>query len=139
MGSWYWIGVAAGIGTAAGMAIATLVPVGRAGAGLAAVLGAAAGLGLGLLVGDWIAAVAGAVGGALGALSTVPVIVAAIRGGGTRLGVAAWILAAGVLVAALAFVPGLGYAEAVVAPLLAHRLRKRTTGRYAGLRILAKD
>ena len=63
MGSWYWIGVAAGIGTAAGMAIATVVPVGRAGAGLAAVLGAGAGLGLGLLVGDWIAAVAGAVGG----------------------------------------------------------------------------
>ena len=139
MGSWYWIGVAAGIGTAAGMAIATLVPVGRAGAGLAALLGAGAGLGLGLLVGDWIAAAAGAVGGALGALSTVPIVVAAIRGGGTRLGVAAWILAASVLVAALAFVPGLGYAEAVVAPLLAHRLRKRTTARYAGLRILARD
>ena len=95
MGSWYWIGVAAGIGTAAGMAIATLVPVGRAGVGLAALLGAGAGLGLGLLVGGWIAAAAGAVGGALGALSTVPVIVAAIRGGGTRLGVAAWILGAG--------------------------------------------
>ena len=45
---------------------------------------------------------------------------------------AAWILAAGVLVAALAFVPGLGYAEAVVAPLLAHRLRKRTTGPLRG-------
>jgi len=67
------------------------------------------------------------------------VIVAAIRAGGSRLGVAVWILAAAVLVAALAFVPGLGYAEAVAAPLLAHRLRKRTAGRYAGLRILAKD
>src|SRR3954452_23092228 len=125
MGSWYWIGVAAGIGTAAGMAIATVVPVGRAGAGLATALGAGAGFGIGLLLGHWIAAVAGLVGGTLGALSTVPVIVAAIRSGGTRLGVAAWVLAAAVLVAALAFVPGLGYVEAVAAPLLAHRLRKR--------------
>lgn len=139
MGNWYWIGAAAGIGIAAGMAIATLVPVGPAGAGLAAVLGAAAGFGLGLLVGDWIAAVVGAVGGALGSLSTVPVIAAAVRGGGTRLGVAVWILGAAVLVAGLAFVPGLGYVEAVGAPLLAHRLRKRTAGRYAGLRILARD
>src|SRR3954464_2038885 len=92
MGSWYWIGVAAGIGTAAGMAIATLVPVGRAGAGIAAVLGAGAGLGLGLLVGDWIAAAVGAVGGALGALSAVPVVANAVRGGGTRLGIGVWVI-----------------------------------------------
>ena len=140
MGSWYWIGVAAGIGTAAGMAIATLVPVGRAGAGLAALLGAGAGLGLGLLVGDWIAAAAGAVGGALGALSTVPVIVAAIRGGGTRLG-------SGRLDSRA---PGCWSRRSPSSRASATRRRwsrrcSRTacasapTGRYAGLRILAKD
>ena len=62
----------------------------RAGVGAALPsLGAAAGLGLGLLVGDWV-------GGrgrqrraaALGALSSVPVVAAAVRGGGTRLGMA---------------------------------------------------
>src|SRR3954464_5832057 len=78
MGSWYWIGVAAGIGTAAGMAIATLVPVRRPGAGMAALIGAAAGRGLGLLVGDWIAPAAGAAGGALAAHAPDPVIAAAI-------------------------------------------------------------
>lgn len=139
MGTWYWIGVAAGLGTAAGIALATVVPPGRAGAGLAAVLGAAAGLGLGLLVGDWVAAIVGAVAGAAGALSAVPVVTAALRGGGTRLGVAAFVLLGALLAAALAFVPALGYVEAVAAPLLAHRLRARAAGRYAGLRILAKD
>src|SRR5262245_60625912 len=99
MGTWYWIGVAAGLGVAAGIALATVVPPGAAGAGVAAVLGAAAGLGLGLLVGEWAAAVVGAVGGLLGALSAVPVVATALRGGGTRLGIAAFVILAAMLVA----------------------------------------
>ena len=39
----------------------------------------------------------------------------------------------------VAFVPALGFVEAVAAPVLALRLRGRGGGRYAGLRILAKD
>jgi hypothetical protein len=42
-------------------------------------------------------------------------------------------------VAALAFAPFVGYAEAVALPFLAVRARKRRPGRYAGLRSLARD
>jgi len=69
----------------------------------------------------------------------VPVVAGALRGGGTRLGVAALVALAGLAVAALGLVPGLGYLEAAAAPLLALRLRRRGGRRYAGLRILAKD
>ena len=42
-------------------------------------------------------------------------------------------------VAALAFVPLVGYLEAVALPVLAARARRRRPGRYAGLRSLARD
>jgi len=141
MGQWYWIGVAAGLGTGAGVAIGALIPEGRKGAGaaVAALLAVAAGVGIGLVAGDWAEAAAGAIGGLLGSVASVPIVAGALRGGGTRLGVAAFVALAGLVVAGLAFVPALGYPEAVVAPLLALRLRRRGSGRYAGLRILAKD
>ena len=140
MGAWYWIGVASGLGVAAGIAFAALVP-GKpvTAAAIAAALGVSAGIGIGLLVGGWWEAVGGAIGGFLGALAAVPIVAAAVRGGGTRFGVGAIVLLAGLGVAALAFVPGVGYAEAVLAPLFAHRIRRRGDRRYAGLRILAKD
>jgi hypothetical protein len=47
--------------------------------------------------------------------------------------------AASLAVAALAFIPFVGYLEAVLAPVLGERLRRRASGRYAGLRVLAKD
>ena len=141
MGSWYWIGLATGIGVGAGIAIGALLPEGRRGvaAGLAAVLGVAAGIGVGQLVGGWAEAAGAGSGGLLGAVSSVPIVAGALRGGGTRLGVAAFVALAGLVVAALGLVPGLGYGEAVAAPLLALRLRGRSGKRYAGLRILAKD
>jgi hypothetical protein len=141
MGSWYWIGLATGIGVGAGTAIGSLLPEGRPGvvAGLAAVLGVAAGIGIGLLIGGWPEAAGGGSGGLLGAVSSVPIVAGALRGGGTRLGVAALVALAGLVVAALGLVPGLGYGEAVAAPLLAVRLRSRVGKRHAGLRILAKD
>jgi hypothetical protein len=46
---------------------------------------------------------------------------------------------AAVVTAGLAFVPALGYLEAVVLPALALRLRRREPERYAGLRTLARD
>jgi hypothetical protein len=138
MGGWYWIGVAAGLGAGAGIAFGALVPEGIY-AGLAILLGIAGGIGIGLLVGDWAEAAGGGTGGLLGAVAAVPIVVGALRGGGTRLGVATFVVLAGLLVAALAFVPALGYAEAAAAPLLALRLRGRAGRRYAGLRILARD
>jgi hypothetical protein len=41
--------------------------------------------------------------------------------------------------AALAAVPVFGYVEALVVPVLALRMRRGGGGRYAGLRILARD
>src|SRR4051812_21644484 len=116
MGGWYWIGVAAGLGAGAGIALGALVPEGIY-AGIAILLGIAAGIAIGLLVGDWAEAAGGGTGGLLGALAAMPVVLGALRSGGTRLGVAALIALAGLVVAALAFVPALGYAEAALAPL----------------------
>jgi hypothetical protein len=141
MGGWYWIGVASGIGVGIGIALGSLLPEGRTGlsAGVAALLGVAAGIGIGHLVGGWAEAAGGGSGGLLGAVSSVPIVAGALRGGGTRLGVAAIVALTGLAAAALGFIPGLGYLEAVAAPALALRLRRRGGQRYAGLRILAKD
>jgi len=141
LGAWYWIGVAAGLGTGVGIALGSLGPEGRVGtgAGLAAALAVGAGIGIGLaLPGGWDDAAAGGAGALLGAAASVPIVARALRAGGTRLGVAIFVALAGVVAAALGFVPGLGYAEAVAAPLLAEFARRRGGGRYAGLRILAK-
>jgi hypothetical protein len=140
LGSWYWIGLATGLGVGAGIAIGALLPEGRVGvaAGIAALLAVAAGIGIGQLVGGWPEAAGGGSGGLLGAVSSVPIVAGALRGGGTRFGVAALVALAGLVVAALGLVPGVGYVEAVAAPLLALRLRGRGGSRYAGLRILAK-
>jgi hypothetical protein len=141
MGSWYWIGLAAGIGVGIGIAFAALLPArrGALSAAVAAVLGAAAGVGVGLLLGGWGEGAGGGAGGLLGAASSVPLVAGALRGGGTRLGVAAILATAGLAAAALGLVPGLGYLEAAAAPVLALRLRRGGGKRYAGLRILAKD
>jgi hypothetical protein len=41
--------------------------------------------------------------------------------------------------ALLAFIPVVGYIEAVTAPVVGGRLRRRAGEKYAGLRVLAKD
>jgi hypothetical protein len=141
MGSWYWIGVAAGVGTGVGIALGALIPEGRPGVRLflASALAVAAGIGIGLLIGGWWEAAAGAIGGLLGALASVPVVAAALRRGGTRLGLALLVAMAGVIVAGIAFIPVVGYAEAAAIPLFAHWVSRRGPDRHAGLRILAKD
>ena len=141
MGSWYWIGVAAGLGTGAGVAIGALIPEGRTGVrvALAALLAVAAGIGIGFAVGNWAEAAAAAIGGLLGAVASVPIIARAVRGGGTRFGVAVLVALAGLVIAGFAFVPAVGYLEAVVVPLYALRLTRRGPDRHAGLRILARD
>ena len=138
MGDWYSVGVFAGLGVALGIAVAGLIGDRRAavaGPVLAAILGAAAGL----VLADPEEAVAGAVGGLLGGLGSIGLVRGALGRGGTRSATAAFVLLGAMVVAALAFVPVLGYVEALALPVLGLRLRRRAGKRYAGLRTLAGD
>ena len=135
MGGWYWIGVSAGLGAAVGVFAAGIV--GRA--LLTGALAAAAGVGIGLAVHGWGDGAAGAVGGFLGALGAATVVRGALGRGGTRGGTGVLVAGAALLVAGLAFVPVVGFLEALALPALAARLRRRSPERYAGLRTLARD
>ncbi|MCW2977555.1 MAG: hypothetical protein JWM06_2836 [Actinomycetia bacterium] len=144
MGSWYWIGVCAGLGAGAGVLLAGLAGAARTALIAAGVVALAAGAGIGFAVdgrwpGGWGDVVAGVLGGLAGAFGAAQIVRGALRRGGTRGGTAALIAGAAILVAAIALVPALGYLEAVALPALAARLRKRAPERYAGLRTLAKD
>jgi hypothetical protein len=139
VGAWYTIGLFAGLGAAIGVLLVGLLASLRSGAALALVVAAAAGVGLGFAFQTWQEAVAGGIGAALGALGAGRLVAGALGRGGTRGGTALLVGGAAVVVAALAFVPVLGYLEALALPLLAARLRARAGGRYEGLRILAKD
>jgi hypothetical protein len=135
MGGWYTIGILAGLGAAFGVLAAGLVPRFV----VAAIAALAAGVLVGLLVFGWPEAIAGAVGGVLGSLGATPVVSGALRRGGTRGGTALLVGAFALVVAALAFVPVLGYLEAAALPALGRRLRRREPDRHAGLRTLARD
>jgi hypothetical protein len=135
VGTWYTIGLLVGVGVALGLA-ATAV-VGRAVVGLVA--GAIVAAAIGYLVFGWPEAVGGAVGAACGALGSAPLVAGTLRRGGTRGGTAALLVGAAVVVAALALIPVVGYLEAVAAPLLGLRLRRRAPDTHAGLRTLARD
>ena len=139
MGDWYWIGVCAGLGVGVGVLVAGLLGATRT--LLAVALVAAGGLGvlIGLGLGEWDEAVGGGAGGVLGGLGSARVVAGTLRRGGTRFGTALVLAAAGVVVAALAWIPALGYLEAAVVPALAARLRGRAPERFAGLRTLARD
>jgi hypothetical protein len=135
MGGWYWIGVLAGIGVAIGILAAGVVPRVLVAAALGAVAGAAIGYG----VFGWPEAVSGGIGGVAGGVGAAPVVAGSLKRGGTRLGLAGLVALIAIAAAAIAFIPGLGYLEAVVMPLFAVRVRRRTPERYAGLRTLARD
>jgi hypothetical protein len=139
MGEWYWIGVAVGIGAGVGVLFAGVLGGDRRWVVAALVLGAAAGAAIGFAIDDWDEAVGGGVGGFAGALGAVQVALGTIRRGGTRAGTAVLFALGAIGVAALGWVPGVGYLEAAVLPALGLRLRKRSSGRFAGLRILARD
>jgi hypothetical protein len=144
MGSWYWIGVCAGLGAGVGVLLAGFAGAARAALIAAGVLALAAGAGIGFGIdarwpGGWGDIVAGVLGGLAGTLGAAQIVSGALRRGGTRGGTAALVAGGALVVAALALVPVLGYLEAVALPALAARLRKRATERYAGLRTLAKD
>ncbi len=138
MGSWYSVGVFVGLGVALGIGAAAGLG-GRRASLMAPFVAAAAGVVLGIVLGDAEEAAAGGVGGLLGGAGTLELVGGALRRGGTRIAIALLVALGALVVAALAFVPGLGYVEAVVVPALGMRLRRRGAKRYAGLRTLARD
>jgi hypothetical protein len=138
MGDWYTIGLSLGVGLGLGVILSGLIGVNVAGLAGALVVGTGIGLVVGLAVGDTAQAIAGAIGGFLGALTAAAVVFGARRRGATRMGLAAFVGMGGVLIALLALIPIVGYVEAAVLPLLAGRMRGRQAARYAGLRTLAK-
>jgi len=144
MGTWYWIGVCVGIGVAVGVVHASFWGKGRGSAILVSCSAIAIGLALGWIISDsqpgsWAdrgGAVAGVV---LGLLGAIPVVVGALRRGGTRAGTMMLLAGAALVLAGIAFIPAAGFLVAIVLPALALLLRRKRPERYAGLRTLAKD
>lgn len=135
MGSWYWIGVCAGLGAALGVLALGALRDSRVALPVTLVSAAV----VGWLLGEWPGAIAGAVGGVLGAVGATPTVSGALARGGTRGGTALLVGAAALVLAALSFVPVLGYLLALALPVLGLRARRRAGERHAGLRILARD
>jgi hypothetical protein len=135
MGSWYTIGILVGLGTSLGVAAAgvlrRLIP--------AALIAAAVAVAIGLAFWQWDEATGGLVGAVCGTFGSAPLVAGALRRGGTRGGTATLLGLASLVGAGLAFVPVLGYLEAIAVPLLGARLRRRAPDRHAGLRSLARD
>ena len=135
MGAWYTIGILVGLGAAIGVAAAgtlrRLIP--------AAALACAAAVAIGFAFWQWDEAVGGLVGALAGVFGSAPLVAGALRRGGTRGGTATLLVLVSLVGAALAFVPVLGYLEALAVPVLGARLRRRAPDRHAGLRSLARD
>jgi hypothetical protein len=139
MGDWYTIGVALGLGTALGVLFAGLLSATPLGRIAAVVLAGAAGALAGALIEDWTEIGGGVIGGLVGAVAAAVVVAGALRRGGTRGGLALIVAGIAAGLALLSFVPVAGYLIAVAVPVLALRLRRTQSDRYAGLRTLAKD
>jgi hypothetical protein len=145
VGSWYWIGVSAGLGAAVGILVAATVGaavrVFLLAAGVAAIL-AGAGLGFGIdewQAGGWADVALGAGGALLGLLGAAPTVSGALRRGGTRVGTGALVGGAAFVAAAVAWIPAAGYVVPLALLALALLLRRARPERYAGLRTLARD
>ena len=139
MGLWYWLGVALGLGVALCASVGALLAPFRGAALLSAILAALGGYGLAaLLFLGPVAALAGAAGGIAGGILSAELARRTLKRGGTRGATAILLLGAALVVAALAFVPALGYIEFVLAVILALRLGRGGGDRFAGLRTLAR-
>lgn len=121
---WYLLGLALGLGVAAG------IP------------GLPRQEGRGFAVG--MVTVVAVASGVIAALAVVWAVFATLIG--VAVGVFSYrklarpaVPAASLAVAGLSLVPVLGYVVAAFSPVLGERLRRRAAGRYAGLRVLAKD
>lgn len=143
MNDWYEIGMALGMGLAAGVLAAGVVGTWRAG-WIVSVLGAAAiGVGAGLLVRAWLDTGSGplpgaVIGGVIGAVSAGLIARGAMRHGGTAGGTAFLLVSASVALVLIALIPVAGYVMAVVLPVLALRRNRGAPDRHAGLRSLSK-
>jgi hypothetical protein len=135
----YWLGVFLGLGVAIGVLLAGLLGASRAGLLVAVAVAAVAAFVVGLVLAEEPEAAAGAIGGIFGAAATAEIVRGALRRGGARWGTAVLVAAGAVAVAALAFVPLVGYLETLALPALAIRMRRGVPERYAGLRTLARD
>jgi hypothetical protein len=139
MGSWYWIGVCAGLGVAVGVLLAAVFAGTRVALPAAVVLAAGIGVLIGFALGEWDEALGGGVGGVLGAIGSTQLVTGTMRRGGARFGIAVFVALAALVLAAIAWIPIAGYLEAALVPAFAARLRGRAPERYAGLRSLARD
>ena len=139
MGDWYWIGVSVGLAVGIGVLLAGALAATRTALAFAFLLAGGLGVLVGLGLGEWDEAVGGAAGGVLGAVGSARVVAGTLRRGGTRVGTAIVLGVAAVVLAALAWIPAVGYLEAAVVPALSARLRGRAPERFAGLRTLARD
>jgi hypothetical protein len=135
---WYTIGLCLGLGLGFGVILAGLLAANTVGTAAAVVVGTAAGAAVGYAIGDLAETIAGGIGGFVAALAAGVVVQGALRRGATRLGLGAYLGAAGVLILLVAFIPIAGYLAVVVLPTLALRMRGREAARFAGLRTLAK-
>ena len=135
MGDWYTIGILVGLGAAIGLALTGALRRALAGA----VAAAAVAVVIGFAFGQYDEAIGGFAGALCGAFGSAPLVAGALRRGGTRGGTATLLALASLVGAALAFVPVVGYLEALAVPALGLRLRRRTADTHAGLRSLAKD
>jgi hypothetical protein len=135
MGAWYTIGLFAGLGAALGVAATGALrrwALSLAVSVIAIVIVA-------VVVSHWAQAAGGGAGAACGALGSAPLVAGTLRRGGTRGGTAALLALAALAGAGLAFVPVVGYLEALAVPLFGLRLRRNTPEKHAGLRTLARD
>jgi hypothetical protein len=138
VGDWYEIGVALGLGLAAGLLLAGILAGWRYGL-IVSVIGALAiGVAAGLLVKGWLGLPGSLLGAVLGAASASIVARGALRRGATPGGTAFLIGSASIAVGLLALVPVAGYVMAVLVPALAARRARNEPDRHAGLRTLAK-
>lgn len=135
MGDWYTIGILAGSGAALGLAATGVLRR----APVALVVSAALAVAIGFVFGQWDEAAGGAAGAVCGSLGSSPLVAGTLRRGGTRGGTALLLALAALVGAALAFVPVVGYLEALAVPVLGARLRRRSPDTHAGLRTLARD
>ncbi len=135
VGDWYVIGIFVGLGTALGVAATGVLLRAAVGAVVAAALAVA----LALAFSGWPEAVGGVAGAVCGALGSAPLVAGALRRGGTRAGTSILLALVALAGAALAFIPVVGYLEAVAVPILGARLRRRSPDTHAGLRTLARD
>lgn len=138
MGDWYEIGVALGLGLAAGLLLAGALAGWRYGLVVSVVGALAVGVAAGLLVKGWLGLPGSLLGAVIGAVSASIIARGALRRGATPGGTAFLIGSASIAVGLLALVPVAGYVLAVLVPALAARRARNEPDRHAGLRTLAK-